>query len=356
MHIATIRSLPELISLEKEWNDLLSLSASHVPFLRHEYILAWWQGLGGGEWSHGDLYVVTARDDDGGLIGIAPLFLTDNRDGEPALMLLGSIEISDYLDIIARPQDLPAFLEALLDHLAGDQAPTFRLLDWHNLLEDSPTLPSMQAAAEKRGWIVSQQPLQHCPFIPLPGDWEKYICSIDKKQRHEIRRKMRRANEYYLPLRWYIVQDGTQLDQEIDGFLDLMAGDPDKAKFLTPAMRTQMHSIAWAAYHAGWLQLAFIDVNGEKAAGYLNFDYNNHVWVYNSGLDFRFSELSLGWVLLGNLLEWANENKRQYFDFMRGDEQYKYHFGAIDRQVVRLMVRKPGDTPPVAHSPVPSTE
>ena len=340
MHIATIRSLPELISLGKEWNDLLAINASHVPFLRHEYITAWWQGLGGGEWSHGDLYVITARAEDGRLVGIAPLFETDNRDGEAALMLLGSIEISDYLDIIARLEDIPVFMDALLEYLASDVTPASNLLDWYNILESSPTLPALQAAAEKLGWRYAQQPLQHCPYIPLPGDWEKYICSIDKKQRHEIRRKMRRAEEYYLPLRWYITHDESILDQEIDGFLDLMACDPDKAKFLTPAMRTQMHLIVQAAHHAGWLQLAFIEVNGEKAAGYLNFDYMDHIWVYNSGLDFRFSELSLGWVLLGHLLGWANEHKRQYFDFMRGDEQYKYRFGAVDRRVMRVIVRK----------------
>ena len=340
MLIATIRTLPDLINLEKEWNDLLAISASHVPFLRHEYITAWWQGLGGGEWSHGELYVVTARQEQGQLIGIAPLFLTDNREGEPALMLLGSIEISDYLDIIARPQDAPAFLEALLEHLAGKQERACHLLDWYNLLESSPTLPALQSAAEKLGWSYSQEPLQHCPYIALQGDWEKYICSIDKKQRHEIRRKMRRSEEYYLPVRWYITQDGTSLEQDVDDFLELMANDPDKAKFLTPAMRSQMHTIARAAYKAGWLQLAFIEVDGQKAAAYLNFDYMDHIWVYNSGLDLRYAELSPGWVLLGYLLEWANEHQRKYFDFMRGDEQYKYRFGAIDRRVMRLMVRK----------------
>jgi CelD/BcsL family acetyltransferase involved in cellulose biosynthesis len=339
MRITTIRSLPELSSLEKEWNDLLAISASHVPFLRHEYVTAWWAGLGGGEWAHGELNVITARSDDGRLTGIAPLFLTNNRDGEPALMLLGSIEISDYLDVIARSEDLPAFLEALLEYLGSGNPPSSTLLDWYNLLETSPTLPAVQAAAEKHGWTYSQEPLQHCPYIPLPGDWELYISNIDKKQRHEIRRKMRRAEEYYLPIRWYIVEDGARLDQEVDGFLNLMACDPEKAKFLTPPMRTQIHTIVQAAYKAGWLQLAFIEVNGEKAAGYLNFDYMNHIWVYNSGLDFRFSGLSLGWVLLSHLLQWANEHKREYFDFMRGDEQYKYRFGAIDRRVMRLIVR-----------------
>ena len=340
MHIATVRTLPDLNSLEKEWNDLLALSASHVPFLRHEYITAWWQGLGGGEWSKGELCVVTARQENGELVGIAPLFRTDNRDGEPALMLLGSIEISDYLDVIARPEDSPAFIAALLEYLAGDSQPGSHVLDWYNLLESSPTLPALHAAAEKLGWSYSEQALQHCPYITLPGDWEKYICSIDKKQRHEIRRKMRRSEEYYLPVRWYICQDEPTLDQDVDDFLTLMAYDPDKAKFLTPAMRQQMHAIVQAAFKAGWLQLAFIEVNGQKAAGYLNFDYMDHIWVYNSGLDFKYGELSPGWVLLGYLLEWANEHQRKYFDFMRGDEEYKYRFGAVDRQVMRVTLRK----------------
>jgi CelD/BcsL family acetyltransferase involved in cellulose biosynthesis len=339
MHIAKIRSLQEITNLEKEWNDLLAISASHVPFLRNEYLTTWWQGMGGGEWADGELAVFTARRDDGELMGIAPLFLTPNRDGERALMLLGSIEISDYLDVIARSEDLPDFLGALLDYLANEPSLHFQVLDWYNLLESSPTIPALQTEAEKRGWNFLQQPLQHCPYIPLPGDWEKYICAIDKKQRHEIRRKMRRAEEYYLPVRWYIHEDGADLDNAIESFLDLMACDPDKAKFLTPSMRTQMHAIIHAAYQAGWLQLVFIEVNGEKGAGYLNFDYMNHIWVYNSGMDFRFKELSLGWVLLGHLLEWANENKRQFFDFMRGDEQYKYRFGAVDRRVMRLIVR-----------------
>jgi len=77
-----------------------------------------------------------------------------------------------------------------------------------------------------------------------------------------------------------------------------------------------------------------------KAAGYLNFDYGNHFWVYNSGLDYNFGYYSPGWVLLGYLLEWANVNKRQAFDFMRGDEDYKYRFGGVDRFVMRAQIRR----------------
>ena len=139
-------------------------------------------------------------------------------------------------------------------------------------------------------------------------------------------------------MRWYIVEDESRLDAEIDDFLALMAKDHHKEGFLTEMMRAQMRASVHAAFEAGWLQLAFMEVYGQKAAGYLNFDYGNRIWVYNSGLDFRFKELSPGWILLGYLLQWANENGRAEFDFMRWDEDYKYKFGGIKRDVMRVKV------------------
>lgn len=340
MHFNEIRSDEEFEKLAVEWNHLLENSASHVPFLRHEYLLTWWRTLGGGEWHRGELYIVTARHEDGSLCGIAPLFQTDNRDGEAALMLLGSIEISDYLDLIVKPGDLNSFLEHLLAHLARAEAPAWQVLDWYNILESSPTLPALRSAAVELGWDYSQEQLQHCPYIPLPGDWDTYLAGINKKQRHEIRRKIRRAESNEIPVRWYIVTEEDRLDAEIEDFLQLMAQDVDKQAFLTDVMRTQMLNAVKAAFRSNWLQLAFLEVGGEKAAGYLNFDYGNHIWVYNSGINFEFSSFSPGWVLLGYLLQWSNENGREGFDFMRGDEDYKYRFGAIDRFVLRAKVHK----------------
>jgi CelD/BcsL family acetyltransferase involved in cellulose biosynthesis len=126
----------------------------------------------------------------------------------------------------------------------------------------------------------------------------------------------------------------------MEAFLALMATDQEKASFLTDAMRRQMHATAQAAYKEGWLQLSFLTVDGQKAAAYLNFDYHDRIWVYNSGIDWKFMGYSPGWVLLGYLLQWANENKRKEFDFMRGEEDYKYRFGGVDKLVMRVKVAR----------------
>jgi CelD/BcsL family acetyltransferase involved in cellulose biosynthesis len=323
--------------LQEDWNLLLAESISHVPFLRFEYQKTWWENRGGGEWPDASLALVTAYQG-GRLAGVAPLFHSSLHPDGPALLNLGCIEISDYLDILARPEDLSAFVESLLPFLAAQGLPDWQALHFYNLLDDSPTLDALETAANNNGWAYARKNLQHSPYISLPGDWEQYLAGIEKKQRHEIRRKMRRAEESASPVEWYIVEDGAALDGEIEAFFELMAFDAEKDAFLTPAMRTQMRAVMRCAYEAGCLQLAFLRVNGAKAAGYLSFDYLNRIWVYNSGINNAYKDFSPGWVLLGNLLKWANEQGRAAFDFMRGQEEYKYRFGAVDRMVVQASV------------------
>jgi len=323
-----------------EWNNLLRESPSDSPFLRFEYLRVWWENRGGGEWAQAVLAVVTA-DEDGKLIGVAPLFQTVNRDNESALLLLGSIEISDFLDVIVRPSDLTPFLSGLLDLFASHPALSgSALLDWYNVLEASPTLGALEAESTKRGWTFNSEVHQPAPSITLPADLDAYLAGIDKKQRHEMRRKMRRASESATPPTWYIVTDESALESEMEALFAMMAQDSKKEIFLTAVMRAQMQSIARAAFQNGWLWLAFLEVDGVKAAAAFNFDYGNRLWGYNSGVNHTFNALSPGWIPLAHTLKWAIDHGRTEFDFMRGAEDYKYRFGARDRLVMRAVVRR----------------
>jgi len=340
MQIKVWSTLEELEDKAVVWNNLLLKSASHVPFLRHEYLTSWWKTLGGGEWQSGSLHVVAAFADDDELVGIAPLFHTKNLDGKSALMFIGSIEISDYLDFLAAPEILPVFMDALLEHLNGPEASDWEVLDLYNILEESQSLPGLESAVKNIGWNLTKERFQPAPSIMISDNWDDYLLGIKKKQRHEIRRKIKRAENHDLPVRWYIVEDETTLDNEIGAFLDLMALDHHKEEFLTEVMREQMGESIHTAFRSGWLQLAFLEIGEEKAGAYLNFDYDNKLWVYNSAINPDFYSLSPGWVLLAYLIQWAIDNGREVLDFMRGDEVYKYRFGGIDRYVLRVQITK----------------
>ncbi len=320
------------------WNALVEQSIADTPFSRYEYLREWWKTLGGGEWENAELVLISAKENDQP-IGIAPLFIAE-YEGRRALMLIGSIEISDYLDLIVRAEDLPRFLSGLLDFLASFCADKWSALDWYNLPDSSPTLAALKAESEKRGWTHHEEIYRPTPRIPLNGSFEAYLERIDKKQRHEIRRKMRRAAESEKNVRFYVVDGTADINVEIDDFFHLMVQDPNKEQFLHPAMREQMTVTIQNAHAQGYLWLGFLEVDGAKAAASLNFDYKNKLWGYNSGVGRAHMELSPGWVLLAYVIQWCCENGRYEFDFMRGEEEYKYRFGGVNKYVMRARLIK----------------
>ncbi len=322
----------------QEWNDLLKESVSDTPFLRHEYQRGWWEHRGGGEWQNAQLVLVSARED-GKLIGIASLFVAE-YESKPALLLIGSIEISDYLDLIVRTDDHSRFITGLLDFLASSLAGSWSAVDWYNLPDSSPTLAALKAESVSRGWAHLEEMYRPTPRIALNGDFEEYLSRVEKKQRHEIRRKMRRAIESERGVRWFI-SDMADPEAEIDSFLKLMEQDQSKASFLRDPMRAQMRDVIRTAHENGWLWLAFLEADGQRIAAALNFDYENKLWGYNAGVNRDFMDLSPGWVLLGYVLQWCCENGRYEFDFMRGDEDYKYRFGGVNKYVMRAKLTRP---------------
>jgi len=230
----------------------------------------------------------------------------------------------------------------LLDRLAQPDAPPWEVLDLYNLPAVSPTRAALGRAAAARGWAATEKALEPCPAIPLPGDWETYLNTlVEKKERQEIRRKLRRAEGGEQKVTWRLVDASTgsgDLAAEADAFLNLMALTPDKARFLTPAMRAQFRATLRAAAAHGYLHLAFLEVDGVSAAAYFSFDFGNRLYVYNSAIDPRYNALSVGWVLLAYLLQWSIAHKRRAFDFMRGGEDYKLRFGGVPGVIYRVQL------------------
>jgi len=341
IELEIIRSESAWESLAEAWNALLAKSITDVPFLRHEYLSAWWQHRGGGEWSQEDeMYVIIGRDPSGAMVGALPLLTSKNHAGGSVLVLLGSVEISDFLDVLAPQAQLENFLDAALAHLSGPDAPAWETIELFNLLEESPSLPSLEAAASKHGLTFSQERLQPAPSITLPQDFDTYLKGLDGRYRREMVRKMRNALRYFIPVSITRVDDQDTLAEEMEDFFTMMREESDKDAFLTEAMAAQMQAIAQAGLENGWLDLRFMLVGREKAAGYLNFVYNDRVWVYNSARAEKFGSLSPGISLMGLLVEEAIEAGYQDFDLMRGDEDYKYQLGGVDRWVVKAEIKR----------------
>lgn len=322
--------------LRQEWNPLLHHSTSDTIFLTWEWQSTWWEHLGEGE-----LYILTTRTDGGQLVGIAPLYLTTSDEGLNTLSIVGCRDVSDYLDLIAARGREPEVYSTLLKWLESDEAPAWDQVDLCNIPAASPTRSLLAQMATAHGYQVQTEVEDVCPIISLPTTWDEYLSSLSKKQRHEIRRKIRRA-ERSGQINWYIVNEERDLTIEMEAFIELhQKSDVDKDEFMDDQMKGFFHAAAQALQEAGWLQLAIMEVNGEKAAAMLNFDYGDSILVYNSGYNpHKYARLSPGIVLLAYCIQHAIELGRAKFDFLRGDEEYKFRFGAQPTEIYRLLISK----------------
>lgn len=332
-------------ALHAEWNPLLNRARFDTIFLTHEWLSTWWEYLGEGE-----LWILAfRRPQTGELVGIVPLYLTGPESdgngvaaGTRTLSLVGCIEVSDYLDVIAAQGWEPAVFRAFLRWLYGEGAPAWDVVDLCNLPQDSRTYVDFPPLAEEAGAAVTVLREDVAPQFRLPLRFETYLeKTVEKKQRHEIRRKMRRA-EREAKIGFCMVSPTDNLTAEMDDFIALQqASRDDKAEFMTLEMRRFFNAMAQRMMDIGWLQLSFLTIDGEKAASLLAFEYNKRYLLYNSGYDpDAHAHLSPGWVQLAYAIQYAIAIGCEVFDFMQGDEEYKYRFGSQDYDVMRVIVER----------------
>lgn len=319
-------------NLASEWQDLLARSVTNTPFSTQQWHKYWWQA-----YHPGDLWVMTVRDDEDVLRGVSSMFIAETEQGR-TLHFVGCEDVTDYVDMLVDENHSDAVYDSLAAALL-EQRDQFDAIDLCNIPAASPTYTQLSKLLTERGFDVATERQEVCPVIALPDKFPAYIKSLDKKQGKDVVRKLRIADGPEASTQWYIVDDSHDLDEKIAQFLELMASShPEKAAFLEDPQHVQFFkSIVPAAYEAGWLQLAFLEIAGDPVAAYVNFDYDNRILVYNSGLNpDKGAALSPGIVLLARLIDHAIDEGRAAFDFLRGDEIYKYRMGGKDTEVFNL--------------------
>ncbi|NLE76482.1 MAG: GNAT family N-acetyltransferase [Chloroflexi bacterium] len=318
--------------LRAEWNPLVRASAFDNLFMTWEWQTTWWQHLGTGQ-----LCVLEVREGEE-LLGIVPLFREESAEGRQRLSLVGCVEVSDYLDIVARRGAEEQVLGAMLAFLQGSEAPPWDVLDFCNLPQGSPTHDLLPALAAAQGLPHQSAREDVCPVIHLPATWDDYLSSLSKKERHETRRKIRRL-EREAAFGWHSIQAMDELPASMNAFIDLhRQSSDDKHHFMDDKMAAFFRAMAAVMLEKGWLWLSLLEIDQHPAAGLLCFDYGDRIWVYNSGFAPQFNHLSPGVVVKALCIQEAIQRGRAVFDFLQGAEPYKYRFGAVDTEVIRLMV------------------
>ena len=318
-------------SLTDEWCTLLDQCSAAYPFQHPAWHTVWWQVFGP---ENGCQPLSLAVRDGDRLRALAPLM----RRGDD-LWLAGDPEICDYMDLVVPAGADDALYERLVEAIAAE--PWRRLVLW-GLPEESATLAQLPRLAVARGWTVEQEFEEVCPRIaPLPPTWDGYLETLSKKDRHELRRKLRRFSEAGANMTFYAVSTPAEVRAGMDDFLRLLTiSRRDKADFMTERMEQFFRAMTERLAGEGLLKLYFVELDGKRVAGLVTFDTGAELLLYNSGYDPAYAFASVGLVSKALTLQAAIADGKGCYDFLRGAEPYKYDLGARDRTVYRLTLTR----------------
>ncbi|MFC1989480.1 GNAT family N-acetyltransferase [Chloroflexota bacterium] len=294
------------------------------PFVLPAWMKTWWQEFGGGE----ELYLGAIRQGEQ-IAGIAPLLIR-----EKTASIIGSADVCDYLDFIIAPGMERDFFTALLDDLGRKGV---NHLDLGPLRPDSTVLTHLVPMTRERSYQVTCQPEDVSFELDLPASWDEYLATLTKKQRHEVRRKLRRL--------WeagdvnYHCYDASQPGDLMDTFLKLFTlSREDKADFMTARMELFFRALVKAMAEIGLLRFGVLELNTQPTAMIMGFDYNNSMYLYNSGYDPQYNSLSVGLLCKVLCIQKSIEESKKRFDFLKGDEIYKYHLGGREIPISRCQI------------------
>jgi CelD/BcsL family acetyltransferase involved in cellulose biosynthesis len=365
------------------WDRLLAHTASPSPFARWTFHRAWWDAYAAS--AHEQYLVCMPAGADAGdpdaVRAIVPLMhrhavepddrLTRtvlrrrSRELDQASVPAGAKAVyfgasyhADYATLPCAPADLAATAAATVNALAG--APDRRhgnqpwdAVDLRRLRRADPALAALEhafeAAAADQGWQVLHELEDVCPVVTMPGpDWDEYLATLDKTARHEIRRKLRRA-EALGPMS---IEISPPTVEAMDLFIDL-----HRARFgergLFPdneggaRSRTFIHRLAElerAEPDGGLLHVGLVRCGDRLVYAVLAFDDGATCYLYNAGMDPDAAAASPGVTGTAEYLRNRLAAGRRRFDFLRGDEPYKYEWAAVDEPVERLLITRGGDS------------
>ncbi|MES1240100.1 MAG: GNAT family N-acetyltransferase [Acidobacteriota bacterium] len=327
--VQEIETVEGLAALKEEWAALWERCPSATPFQRPEWLLPWCRHFG-----PLDLWALAVRVGDR-LVGLAPFFVYERPKDldaggyveERVLALVGTGN-SDYLDILVEPAHRDGATAAITSHLEShawrwDVGVLEQLRDGSPLRE--MVLPEV--------WSDSLKPQTACPAISLPDRPEALREAVPPKQLKCLQRLRRRAAEI-APLRFVAADESNR--EEIFQALVALHGSRWQGQGQTGVLDSEEIQGFHREVIAGFASLGVPVLHGlflgdALIAAFYGFFDRGATYYYLHGFDAGWKHLSPGLLLVGAALDEAIARGMRTFDFLRGQETYKYYWGARDR-------------------------
>ena len=318
IEIATITNEAGLARLRPEWEELWRRDLAATPFQSPAWLLAWWHFFGTPE-----PRILTARAGDR-LVGLLPLYVL-RENGRRKLLPIG-IGLSDYIELLGSP-DIPEIGQMFMAAIAATA-------EWDECwLPDLTPEGALASAIAEWGLAENAIPAPLCPVLALPSDLLKLNESVPRKTLRDLRQARTRTAAIGTVTVETITEEtlGTAMDDLFRLHQQRWRSRGECGVCDNLPLQDFHRAAADALLGAGMLRIYRLSVHDAVLAVYYGFAAKGRSYAYLGGFDPLQPRLSPGMQVIAYAIEQAIAEGVTSFDFLRGEESYKYGWGAVDR-------------------------
>lgn len=324
----TYKIIQKLEDVSSDWEKLITDSETATVFQTRGYLQAWTESF----IDPAEIFLFEAYENDH-LVAVAPF---RKRGGK--LTFLGTDRLSsddlvtDFGDLVIKKNYERKVWESLFEFFPTQGIEDMEL-DY--LREKSPSLAVLRDKKYSVEKILDNSMPDVAPAMNLPVTWEDHLLQLDRKSRHELRRKFRRLDEVN-----YRFEEVSNLQQAMPEFFRLhKVSTEQKDHFMTPLMEKFFATMTAYLADQGFIHIMLLKIEEQNISVTIAFLWKKEYWLYNSGFDRHYIDLSVGVLLKAQTVKWAIENGFKKYNFLRGPERYKYELGAKDEALFKVRIK-----------------
>lgn len=339
--IKKVTDIAEFESLRDVWGRLLAESGDRNIYLTWEWLFTWFKHYGGDR-----KLSLTLIEDETKVIGIIPLMSSRYKFGPTRLNILENIgsTFPDYSGAILTERKEEA-VTAFLTYLQDEKIDGNTALIISQIPQDSQFLSLLrkQSSSFSDSLILHDRVITTCPYLPLPMTSDEYLHSLRRKRRGNLRRTLQSLQKSYNAEFKKHAPSGN-LKEEMQLFFELSEkrwGTEHTAnKSAQQKSREFCLDLATVFEQNNWLDLSFLFADGKAISVVFGFEYNDRFYYANQTIDPAYSKYSPGSLHLLRLIPEAIENGVKEFDFLKGDEAYKFLWARLTRDNTQIILAR----------------
>ena len=342
---SVVTSEAAFLSLQNEWDELLGQSAQNSFFLRWHWNYTWWRYLAPRD---SRLLLITCRETDGRLIGLAPLYWHQHRligvTYLNEILFLGTgkvIKTSEYLDIIALRRYEDQVAQAVACFLR--QQPGWdRLWLWGSRSESA----TLRHFRDKLGVSTRLTLCDRSHYLALQGDWQSFQGSLGKSIRTNVSYYTRRLFKTHECI-FRSIDSLEEFEFAMETFVALhqarWRSKGQRGSFMQLRFKNFLTDVMQGGMRENRLRFWVLEIDKKISAVLVGFLHEGVLHYFQGGFDPAYAKDSIGTVMLGLCMKSCIDAKEvREFDFMGGESTYKEHWTKATREIVELEAFKPG--------------